>query len=268
MESTDLENISALMAILRVERLMALALGIAVIYLLAKGVQRISTNLQKSYPSKRVVFLQIATMLNFTLYIFGSISLVYFILRPPKEILLAVAGSAAVAIGISLKDIVASVVAGVILLFDRPFQVGDRVSFNGNYGEIISIGLRKVQLNTLDDNLVTIPNSRFLTDVVASGNAGALDMMIVVDFHLAPDADLDLAKSIVKEITTTSRFAYLKKPVTVLTSEVIVAERIAVKVRAKAYVIDCRFEKAFESDVVSRVLKVFNENSIKRPLRM
>ncbi len=104
--------------------------------------------------------------------------------------LLALGGGAAVAIGFSLKDLVASLFAGIILLFDRPFQVGDRVTFGNTYGEITSIGLRAVRLQTLDDNLVTIPNSRFIVDPVASGNAGELDMMVVMPFHLALNADI------------------------------------------------------------------------------
>lgn len=46
--------------------------------------------------------------------------------------MLAAGGSIAVAVGLSLKDLAASVVAGLILLFDRPFQVGDRVTFWGH----------------------------------------------------------------------------------------------------------------------------------------
>ena len=267
MESTEIDNISSVLSILRFESIFALVLGIAAIIFIAKNVQKVSSKLQSAYPAKRVLFLQIATMINFALYIGGITLLIYAVLRPPKEVLLAIAGSAAVAIGISLKDIVASLVAGVILLFDRPFQVGDRVSFGDTYGEITGIGLRTVKLVTLDDNLVTIPNSRFLTDVVSSGNAGALDMMVVMDFHIALDADLDLARKIIREMVTTSRFTYLKKPVSVLTSEISIAERLAVRVRAKAYVLDCRFEKAFETDVVTRVLKVFNDIEIKRPQR-
>lgn len=267
MGSSEFHNISAVLSILRFESIVALVVGISVIVFLAKMIQKLSVNLQDSYPTRRVIFLQIATMINFALYIGGITLLIYAVLRPPKEILLAIAGSAAVAIGFSLKDIVASVVAGIILLFDRPFQVGDRVTFNDTYGEIVGIGLRTVKLVTLDDNLVTIPNSRFLTDVVASGNAGALDMMIVIDFHIAPDADIDLARGIVREMVTTSRFVFLKKPFTVTISEMEIAERLAIKLRAKAYVLDCRFEKAFETDVVSRVVKAFNEQGIKRPVR-
>ena len=51
------------------------------------------------------------------------------------EVLIAVGGTVAVAIGFALKDFVASIVAGLVILVDRPFQVGDRVSFDGYYGE-------------------------------------------------------------------------------------------------------------------------------------
>jgi hypothetical protein len=50
-------------------------------------------------------------------------------------------------------------------MFDRPFQVGDRVSYGGEYGDIIKIGLRSVRMNTLDDNIITIPNNKVFTDV-------------------------------------------------------------------------------------------------------
>ncbi|SME94727.1 mechanosensitive ion channel family protein [Pseudobacteriovorax antillogorgiicola] len=267
MDSTEVSQISALTSILNFERIVAVLLAFTAVIFVARSIQRLSQNLQKRYPSRRIFYLQVATIVNFGLYIGGGTLIVYSILQPPREVLLAVAGSAAVAIGISLKDLVASIVAGVILLFDRPFQVGDRVSFAGVYGEIVGIGLRAVKLNTLDDNLITIPNARFLTDVVSSGNSGALDMMVVFDFHVAIDADLSLAKRLIHEVVATSRFAFRKKTINVDLSEVVIAERIAVRLRAKAYVLDCRFEKAFETDVVERVLVLLNKHKIKRPVR-
>ena len=199
------------------------------------------------------------------LYTVGAIALVIGVLQPPKEFMLAAGGSIAVALGFALKDIAASLVAGLLLLFDRPFRVGDRVSFDNVYGEIVSIGLRTVRLQTLDDNLVTIPNSRFITDVVASGNAGELDMMVVTDFHVALDANIEQAQAIVEEIIVTSRYAYLKKPVTFAIEEIEVGYRLAIRLRAKAYVLDVHYEKAFQSDIVVRVSKRFAEMQVARP---
>jgi len=265
MEQNEINIQAAIFEILQFDRLMALFVGIGVIILLAKFVRQMSQKLQKNWPSRRLIVLQIATVLNFILYIGGTVFLIYAVLRPPKEVMLAVGGSAAVAIGFSLKDIVASLVAGIVLLFDRPFQVGDRVTFGDTYGEIVGIGLRTVKLNTLDDNLVTIPNARFLTDVVASGNAGALDMMVVIDFHIALDAEIEKAISIIHEVVATSRFAYLKKPFRVLSKEIVTAERLTILLKAKVYVIDCRFEKQFETDIVNRVLKLFKKHEYSFP---
>ena len=166
---------------------------------------------------------------------------------------------------ISLKDLVASIVAGLILLFDRPFQVGDRVTFGDIYGEIKSIGLRAVQLVTLDDSLVTIPNSRFLTDSVSSGNSGALDMLIQSDFFIDLEQDVQLVRDILFDTVVTSQYVYLNKPVAIVVSEEVVASRIAVRLRLKAYVLDVRFEKAFQTDVYIRANAAFKKNNIRRP---
>ena len=161
------------------------------IYFVARFVSFWSTRIQQRFAGKRLVILQVTTVFTFVTYLVGSLGAFYYVFRPSKEFLVAIGGSAAVAVGFALKDLVGSMIAGFILLFDRPFQVGDRVSFNGEYGEIKSIGLRSVRLNTLDDNLVTIPNSKFLTDVVSSGNSGSLDMMVVVPFYVSIYQNLD-----------------------------------------------------------------------------
>lgn len=226
-----------------------------------------SHRLMDRLPTRRFLILQITTLVSFVIYIVGGVALVLGVLQPPKEFLIAAGGSVAVALGFALKDVAASLVAGLLLLFDRPFRVGDRVSFTDIYGEIVSIGLRTVRLQTLDDNIVTIPNSRFITEAVASGNAGELHMMVVTDFHVALDADIEKAQAIIHEVVVTSRFAYLKKPVTFAIEEIAVAERLALRIRAKAYVLDVHHEKAFQTDIVTRVSALFRESGIPRPAR-
>jgi len=248
-----------------VSTLLMLLIGILAIWLANSAVRLLGQRLMERLPSRRFLILQVSTLLSFVLYIVGTLVLIVEVLRPPREFLLAVGGSAAVAVGFALKDVAASLMSGILLLFDRPFQVGDRVAFSDIYGEIVAIGLRSVRLRTLDDNIVTIPNSRFITDAVASGNAGALDMMVVTDFHLALDADLERARDIARQVIVTSRYAYLKKPVEFAVEEVALANRLALRLRAKAYVLDVHYEKAFQSDVTARVSALFREQGIPRP---
>lgn len=239
--------------------------GIAILVFVTKLFKKLADKASQRFPSRRLLFLQIVTTINFCIYIFGGALLIYIALSPAKELLIALGGGAAVAIGLSLKDLVASLVAGLTLLFDRPFQVGDRVQFGDVYGEIKTIGLRSVKLVTLDDSLVTIPNARFINDVVSSGNSGALDMMIVIPFHVAIDADIETIRQLIHEVVVTSRFVYLAKPVKIVASEIALTYSLAIRLSAKAYVLDVQYEKDFQTDVVTRVTKAFEEHQIKRP---
>lgn len=265
MNNGELDKITEVAKLFQVQRLLLLAAGILSLILIVKAIERIAVGFHRRIPSRRLLISQVVTSLKFSVYIFGGVFLFYAVLRPPRELLLAAVGSAAVALGFALKDLVGSVVGGLMLLFDRPFQVGDRVTFGDVYGEIRSIGLRAVRLVTLDDSEVTIPNNRFFTDVVSSGNAGELDMMVTMDFHVALDSDIGLARDLLHETVVTSRYVYLKKPVAVVIEEVPVAHRIAIRLKAKAYVLDVRFEKAFQTDVYVRATEAFGKNGIKRP---
>ncbi len=252
---------------LKLDKILLFVFLIVAIVLFIKLVNIWTSKLQEKFSGKRLIILQVATVFSFFVYLTGFLGSFYMVFRPSKEILVTIGGSAAVAIGFALKDLVGSVIAGFILLFDRPFQVGDRVAFGDVYGEIKSIGLRSVKLQTLDDNSVTIPNSKFLTDVVSSGNSGALDMMIVASFYVSIFEHLDKIKKSLHEVVITSRFVYLEKPVIVTFEEVPVSETIAIKVNVKAYVLDVKYEKAFLSDIITRGNKILRETNIARPVR-
>lgn len=265
MNEQDVGNIGSILDVLSFTKVFLLLVGLVILGLAVKFITTIGGRLHKRIPSRRLLIAQIVTMISFAIYILGGGYLFYGIIQPPKTLLLAVSGTLAVALGLSLKDLIASVVAGVILLFDRPFQVGDRITFENAYGEIIAIGLRAVRLVTLDDSVVTIPNSKFITDKVSSGNFGALDMMVEINFHLDLQADLKLAKQLLYETAVTSRYVFLKKPVTIVFSEVNFAERPAMQIRVKCYVIDVRFEKALQTDILIRGNESLNRAHIARP---
>ncbi len=263
MKSTD--SLAEFFQLLQFQKILIVILGLVLVVIIGKMLKRLSERLSESAPNYRLQSLQITTILTFALYIFGTIGLVFGVLNPSKELLIALGGSAAVAVGFSMKDLVGSIVAGVTLLFDRPFQVGDRVTFGDVYGEITNIGLRAVRLQTLDDNEVTIPNSKFMSEYVASGNSGALDMMVVCDFHLSLDADIGKAKTLLYQVVATSRFVFLKKPIKIIVEEAYKNYQLVMRLKVKAYVFDVRFEKDFQSDIFERGNTILIRNKIQRP---
>lgn len=265
MEANDIQGLASFIHIFEFSKLIGIIIVLTGITFIVRTISNFVEKAHKIWPDKRLFFYQFGTILTFIIYIFGGVFLIVGVLQPPREALIAVGGTAAVAFGFAFKDLAGSFIAGITLLFDRPFQVGDRITFEGTYGEIKSIGLRAIRLVTLDDNLITIPNNKLITDMVASANAGALDMMVVVDFYISLNADYSLAQNIVHEVVTTSRFVYLNKPVVVLVNEVAVSEMIVCRLRSKSYVLDLKYEKAFETDITLRVHEAFKKYKINRP---
>lgn len=221
--------------------------------------------LGRRFSDRRLTLQQVGSLLRVAIFSVAAVGALALAFKLSHQMWVAVGGTIAVSLGFALKDLSGSVLAGLVLLIDRPFQVGDRIHAAGFYGEVQSIGLRSVRLATLDDNLVSIPNNHFLTNPVASGNAGALDMLVQVDFHIGADQDLALAKRIVRDALTSSRYAYSGKPWAIVVTEVVAESYFAIRLRAKAYVLDVQYEKAFETDVTERVISAFREAHIGPP---
>ncbi|MCB9677184.1 MAG: mechanosensitive ion channel [Alphaproteobacteria bacterium] len=234
-------------------------------FLALRVVSSLVDDLGERFTNWRLQLMKGKAMLRFAAYIIIAVLVASTVLRLESEALLAISGTIAVAIGFAMKDLAASLMAGLILLVDEPFQVGDRIAFDGYYGEVTEIGLRSVRLATLDDNAVTVPNSKFLTDSVASANAGALDAMVVVPFYIAAAEDFQRARRIVTEATATSRYVYLSKPVVTLVTDQFLGERFVTVITTKAYVFDIRYEKAFVTDITERVKLAFRRAGIRTP---
>lgn len=221
--------------------------------------------LGRQFANRRLLLHKIATILQFVIYIGTGTTVILLSFRLDAGVLAVIGGTVAVSVGFAVKDVVASFIAGIMIMIDRPFQVGDRIDFGGQYGDVTAIGLRSVRVVTLDDNVVTIPNNKFINELTSCGNYGALDMQVVMDFYIGVDQDLDRARSIVNEAAVTSRYVFLPKPVVVLVNQLIIEHYVAVRLRVKSYVLDTKYEKAFETDVNLRVLGAFREHGIMPP---
>ncbi|MEZ4224348.1 MAG: mechanosensitive ion channel [Polyangiaceae bacterium] len=225
----------------------------------------IVTRLSNRFAHRRLLFSKIESFTRFFVYFATGFVVIGLSFQLNQTVLTLIGGTFAVAVGFAMRDLVAAMIAGVTIMFDRPFQVGDRVQYAGEYGDIVAIGLRSVRMQTLDDNTVTIPNNKILTDVTSCGNYGALDMMVPIVFYVGMDQDIDLAERLITEGILTSRYVFLEKPVVVVMKQVIQNEYVALQMIGKAYVLDTKYEKAFETDVTRRVLSAFRTHGVAPP---
>ena len=187
------------------------------------------------------------------------------IIQLPFETIIAVSASLAIAIGLAAQDLVKNVIGGIMILFDRPFQVGDKIQVGDNYGEVLTIGLRSTRIVTGDDSVVSIPNSDIMTQSVSNSNSGEPNCQVVAEVYLPIDIDTVAVRDIALEVARVSKYVYLDKSMSVLFFNEVKEKRSLLKMRLKAYVMDIRYEFAFKSEMTELIIReLLNAGVLKR----
>ncbi|WP_294924769.1 mechanosensitive ion channel domain-containing protein [Sulfuricurvum sp.] len=112
---------------------------------------------------------------------------------------IAIFGAAGLAIGLALKDTLANVGAAVLIIFFRPFKVGDFIEASGVMGNVGSINLFSTTLTTVDNRSIIIPNGALIAGNIINytGNSTRrIDMTFQIDYK----DDLRLAKEVVMNV--------------------------------------------------------------------
>jgi len=176
------------------------------------------------------------------------------IFAPPIATLITATASLGIALGFASQDILKNIFGGIMILFDRPFQVGDKIEVGTHYGEVVQIGLRTVRIVTPDDSIVSIPNSEIVSQSVSNSNTGKFNQQVVSEFYIPPGVDIPKLKDICYQAAAVSRYVYLDKPIAVVIKNEIFQGRSLLKVRLKAYVFDLRYEFAFSTEMTEIVM--------------
>jgi small-conductance mechanosensitive channel len=103
--------------------------------------------------------------------------------------LLAGAGVGTVVLGFAFKEIGENFLAGFLLVFDSPFQIGDTIELNGNLGKVVNLYFRTTHLKTFDGKDVYIPNSSVITNDLYNLTR---DGLLRLDFTIGIDYDDDI----------------------------------------------------------------------------
>ncbi|WAC04370.1 MAG: mechanosensitive ion channel [Methanoregula sp.] len=205
----------------------------------------------------------IIPLLKLLVYAVALYYITIALIEPSLTQMIAFSGLFGAAIGFGMKDLFADIVGGIVIIIEKPYQIGDKVTIGDKYGEVKDIGIRATRIQTPADELVSVPNFSIFSLPVTSGNAGDLAMMIVIDLFIHPDSDADKAMKIVKEALVTSKYVIISKkyPFTVLLEDFPFYKRV----RAKGYVNDLRLEFEFKSEVTRRALAEFQRVGIRLP---
>ncbi|HBF43625.1 MAG TPA: hypothetical protein DDW42_08375 [Desulfobacteraceae bacterium] len=181
---------------------------------------------------------------------------------------IAGAGVAGIAIGFAAKDTLSNLIAGVLLIIDRPFEVGDRIEVwsapanSATWGDIIEIGLRATKIRTTDNIVVVIPNNEIMMRDIINYTTIDKEIRVRIPVGIAYDADIKKAKELIVKVSHELDWV-MRDP----EPKVVVRSfgDSAVNLQARVWIRDPRRRMDTISYVTDHVKEVFDKEGIEIP---
>ena len=173
--------------------------------------------------------------------------------------LAVIAGALSVGIGFGLQDIIKNLVSGIIILFERPFKVGDWVILDGEEGKIKQINIRSTELETFSKRSVIIPNATLISSSLINLTHGDNWQRQSIVVGVSYDADVELATKVLLECAKANR-KVAKVPTPMVLFKDFGSSSLDFELRY--YVTDVRSDWSLGSDLRYAILKRFREENI------
>jgi len=118
---------------------------------------------------------------------------------------IAAVGAISLTAGLALQGSVSNYAAGVILIINRPFKVGDTISVSGVYGVVEEIKLAYTALRNEDEELITVPNKQMIGDIlVNSFEFRVVEAVVGVSYEEGPQKAIEIIKGVLESCTDVS----------------------------------------------------------------
>lgn len=176
------------------------------------------------------------------------------IIEPSLRNMVTVMGALGLAIGFAMKDYVSSLIAGVVSAVELPYRPGDWVQIEDTYGEVKHVGLRTVDIQTPDDDLVYVPHLKLWDHAVYNANNGGTSLQCVASFYLHPEHEAGWVRKALRDVALTSAYLTFDKPIVVVAEE----KPWGTHYRIRAYPVDPRQQFLFITDLTLRGKKVLS----------
>jgi len=120
-------------------------------------------------------------------------------------------GALGVGIGFGLQNVTNNFVSGLIILFERPIKVGDRIEVAGVTGDVINISMRATTIITNDNISIIVPNSEFISSTVINWSHSDRNVRFNFPVGVSYKEDPEKIKKILIEVAD-SNSGVLKNP--------------------------------------------------------
>ena len=138
----------------------------------------------------------------------------------PVDKITIVLGALGVGIGLGLQNIVSNFVSGIILIFDRPLQIGDIVEIGDKTGKVREIGLRSSTILTADGAEVIIPNGDLLSRQIINWTLSSNQRRLEFDLTVSGSDDMEVVSAAIKKAVLGSDFVVKSRDPQILISKI------------------------------------------------
>lgn len=147
-------------------------------------------------PGQQYAFAQIAAYLVF---LFGLlIGLQWAGVNMSSLVILG--GAVGIGVGFGLQNIANNFVSGIILLVERPIQVGDRVEVGDTHGDVVKIAARSTWIRTNANVVMIIPNSEFINSHVVNWTANDRQVRFPIPLGVSYGSDPEVVRNVLMEV--------------------------------------------------------------------
>lgn len=157
-------------------------------------IKKISNNKYIDKKKKTILSL-IKNILKYVIYIFVILAILS-VYGVDTSGILASLGIAGLVIGLALQDIIADFVAGIFILFDDQYTIGDVVEINGFKGEVIGFGLMSTKIKNGTGDVLILSNSSFKEVINFSRN----NVNLVITLDVAYNTDIDKLETVLQDL--------------------------------------------------------------------
>jgi len=109
-------------------------------------------------------------------------------------------GLLSVGIGFGLQNITSNFISGLIIMFERPISVGDRVDVAGIEGDVTEISIRSTKIRTMNNTSIIVPNSQFVENNVINFSHGDPTFRLDINVGVSYSSDLDKVLQALNEV--------------------------------------------------------------------
>jgi small-conductance mechanosensitive channel len=183
--------------------IMSIVLGIFILLvfvLISKGLRKVfKTRIFDKYQLDEGIQLIILKLTHYLLIGLGVIIAVQSIGLNLTS-LAVVFGLLSVGIGFGLQNVASNFVSGLIILFERPIKIGDRITIGDVWGDVVNISLRATLIRTVDNITIIVPNSEFISSQVTNWSHRDPKVRIHIPVGVAYGSDVPLVISSLLEV--------------------------------------------------------------------